>query len=55
MAQWINSRAYMGEVLAQVWLEMSELFNKELNAQKDFEKMFPGFTQAPASPRKSVR
>ena len=52
-------RAYMGEVLTQVWLksvkEMSELFDKEVNAQKESLKKLLGFTQAPASPRKSVR
>ena len=31
---------------------MSELFNKQVNAQKEFDKIFPGFTQAAASPRK---
>ena len=31
---------------------MSELFDKQMNAQKEFEKVLPGFTQAPASPQK---
>ena len=34
---------------------MSEVFDKELNAQKGVWKNFPGFTQAPASLQKSVR
>ena len=47
----------MGEVLNQVWLKsikiiMSESLDKQVNAHK--EKNFQGFTQAPASPRKSV-
>ena len=53
-------RAYMGEVLTQVWLKSikkwGELFDKEMNAQKESLKKLQGFTQAPrASPRKSVR
>ena len=52
----MTGRAYMGEVLTQVWLKsikkMSELFDKEMNAQKEnLKKILPGFTQAPASPR----
>ena len=50
-------RAYMGEVLTQVWLKsikMSELFDKEVNAQKVYKKL-PGSRKAPASPQKSVR
>ena len=31
---------------------MSELFDKEVNAQKENLKKLPGFTQAPACPRK---
>ena len=31
---------------------MSELFDKEVNAQKESLKKLPGFTQAPASPQK---
>ena len=43
--------------MTQVWLKsiktMSELFDKEVNAQKaEFEKKLPGFTH---SSRKSVR
>ena len=35
---------------------MSELFDKEMNAQKEsLKKKHSGFTQAPACPRKSVR
>ena len=35
---------------------MGELFDKEVNAQKESLKKLQGFTQAPrASPRKSVR
>ena len=42
----MTGRAYMGEMLTQIWLksiEMSELF--------EFEK-FAGFTQTPSSPQK---
>ena len=44
----------MGEELTQVWLkpEMSELFAKEVNAQKQSLKKLPGLTQAPTSPQK---
>ena len=35
----MTGRTYMGEVLTQ---EMSELFDKEVNAQKEFEKNFWG-------------
>ena len=38
--------------LAEIHQEMSELLDKQVNAQK--EKL-SGFTQAPASPRKSVQ
>ena len=31
---------------------MSELLGKQVNAQREFEKILPGFTRAPASPRK---
>ena len=31
----MTGRAYLGEVLNQVWQEMSELFNKQVNAQKE--------------------
>ena len=35
---------------------MSELFDKEMNAQKESLKKLPGFTQpAPVCPRKSVK
>ena len=50
-------RAYMGEVLTQVWLKsikkLSELFDKEVNAQKEsFIKKLPRFTQVSASLQK---
>ena len=38
--------------LAKIRYEMSELFDKEVNAQKESLKKLLGFTQAPASPRK---
>ena len=47
----------MGEVLIQLWLKSikkSELFNKQVNVQKEFEERLLGFTQAPASPQKNV-
>ena len=31
---------------------MSELLEKQVNAQKEFEKILSGLTQAPASPQK---
>ena len=41
--------AYIGE-------EMSELFDKLSECiKREFEEKFPGFTQAPASPQKSVQ
>ena len=41
--------------LAEIHKEMSELLDKQVNIQKESLKIFPGFTQAPASPCKSVR
>ena len=51
--------AYIGEVLIQIWLKSMKksvsYIDKQLNVQKEsFRKTF-GFTQAPASPQKSVR
>ena len=43
----MTGRAYLGEVLNQVWL--SELLDKQVNAQKI--KLLD-FMQAPTSPRK---
>ena len=34
---------------------MSELFDKQVNAQKESLKIFLGFTQAPASPQKCIQ
>ena len=48
----MTGRAYMVEVLNQVWLEMSESLDKQVNAQKENLKKLPGFTQAPVSPQK---
>ena len=31
----MTGRAYMGEVLTQVWLKSIELFDKQVNAQKE--------------------
>ena len=46
----------MGEVLIQnlveIHEEMSELLDKQVNVQKESLKKLPGFTKAPASPRK---
>ena len=38
--------------LAEIHEEMSELLDKQVNVQKESLKKLPGFTQAPASPRK---
>ena len=44
-------REYTGEVMTQVWLqEMSELLDKQVNAQKESLKILLGFMQAPGSP-----
>ena len=52
----MTGRAYMGEVLIQIWLKsMSELLDKQVNVQKESLKKLPGFMRAPASPQKSVR
>ena len=45
----------MGELLAEIHEEMSELLDKQVNEQKESLKKLPGFTRAPVSPRKSVR
>ena len=34
----MTGRAYMGEVLIQIHEEMSELLDKQMNVQKEFEK-----------------
>ena len=54
----MTGRAYIGEVLTQVWLksvrtEMSELFDKHVNVQK--EKSFRGSRKLPQAHEKSVR
>ena len=41
--------------LTEIHEEMSELLDKQVNVQKESFKKLPGFTKAPASPRKSVR
>ena len=51
----MTGRAYIEEVLIEIHEEMSELLDKQVNVQKESLKKFPGFTQAPASSRKSVR
>ena len=53
----MTGRAYIGEVLIQIWLheiheEMSELLDKQVNVQKESLKKLLGLTKAPASPRK---
>ena len=48
----------MREVLIQIYEEMSELLDKQVNVQKEstgFTQELPGFTQAPASLQKNVR
>ena len=40
---------------AEIHEEMSELLDKQVNVQKGSLIKLPGFTQAPASPQKSVR
>ena len=40
--------------MAEIHEEMSELLDKQVNAQKEDLKKLPGFMQAPASPQKSV-
>ena len=42
----------MREVLIQIYEEMSELLDKQVNVQKESLKKLPGFTQASASPQK---
>ena len=46
----MTGRAYLEPSLVEIHQEMSELLDKQLNAQKEFEKIFPRFMQAPASP-----
>ena len=38
--------------MAEIHEEMSELLDKQVNVQKESLKKLPGFTKAPASPRK---
>ena len=47
----MTGRAYIGEMLIQIWLksmhgEMSELVDKQVNVQKESLKKLPGFTRA---------
>ena len=50
----MTGRAYMGEVLNQVWLKsMSELLDKQVNALK--EKIFQGSRKLPQAHEKGVR
>ena len=48
--------AYMGEVLTKVWLKSIELFDKEMNAQKERLKKTSGVHTSSRKPmKKSVR
>ena len=52
----MTGRAYIGEMLIQIWLksikEMSELVDKQVNVQKESLKKLPGFTQSSSKPTK---
>ena len=53
----MTGRAYIGEMLIQIWLksmheEMSELVDKQVNVQKESLKKLPGFTQNSRKPTK---
>ena len=53
----MTGRAYIGEMLIQIWLnsiheEMSELVDKQVNVQKKSLKKLPGFTQNSRKPTK---
>ena len=49
----MTGRAYMGEVLTQVWQNlMSELLDKEVNAQKENLKKLPGAYASSPKPTK---
>ena len=52
----MTGRAYIGEMLIQIWLKsmkkMSELVDKQVNVQKESLKKLPGFTQNSHKPMK---
>ena len=53
----MTGRAYIGEMLMQIWLKsmkkcMSELVDKQVNVQKESLKKLPGFTQTSRKPTK---
>ena len=43
----MTGRAYIGENLAKIHEEMSELLDKQVNVQKESLKKLPGFTLTP--------
>ena len=48
----MTGRAYIGEMLIQIWLKLSELVDKQVNVQKESLKKLPGFTQNSCKPMK---
>ena len=48
----MTGRAYIGEMLAEIHEEMSELVDKQVNVQKEGLKKLPGFTQNSHKPTK---
>ena len=48
----MTGRAYLGEVPNQVWLEISELLDKQVNAQKE---NFRGSRKLPQAHERGVR
>ena len=51
----MTGRAYMGEVLIQVWLRTSELLDKQVNAQKESLKSFWGSHKLQQAHKKGMR
>ena len=48
----MTGRAYIGEMLIQIWLKSMKLVYKQVNVQKESLKKLPGFTQNSRKPTK---
>ena len=48
----MTGRAYIREMLIQIWLKSSELVDKQVNVQKESLKKLPGFTKNSRKPTK---
>ena len=51
----MTGRAYIGEMLIQIWLKSIKLVDKQVNVQKESLKKLPGFTQNSRKPTQNSR